>query len=538
MQTLINSYWEPCGSQPHSNMQTWQELLSNTKQPLFAVKTKKDIALCQGGRAVFNDVNSDNIKPDCLPLIGIVPAGCAENLGCPEFKNTHNLQYAYVMGAMAKGICSVDIVAAAANNGMLGYFGAGGLSLERIEKAIIELKKKCGTNSFGMNLIHNPFEPNLEQATVELYLRHGVNRAEAAAFLQLTKSVVQYRITGLKKSNGQIVIQNHLMAKVSRSELARLFMAPPPEKIVQALLAEGKTTAQEAELAKFIPMADDISAEGDSGGHTDQRPLITLLPTFLKLRDDAMLQYSYQQQIRVGAGGGIATPQAVLGAFAMGAAYVLTGSINQCSPEAGISDLVKEKLTKIEPHDVAMAPSLDMFEMGVKLQVMKLGSMFPARSAKLFQIYQTYNSLENIPPTERESLEKQIFRKPLAEIWLETEQFFARRDPTQLEKAAQNPKHRMALVFRWYLGMSSNWAIEGLADRQLDYQVWTGPGMGAFNEWVKDSFMSDFRQRNVAQTALNLLHNAAILSRINTLKNMGINLPTGLINLKPSRLLK
>ena len=32
-------------------------------------------------------------------------------------------------------------------------------------------------------------------------------------------------------------------------------------------------------------MAEDLTAEADSGGHTDNRPAITLLPTMLALRD-------------------------------------------------------------------------------------------------------------------------------------------------------------------------------------------------------------------------------------------------------------
>ncbi len=44
-------------------------------------------------------------------------------------------------------------------------------------------------------------------------------------------------------------------------------------------------------------------------------------------------------------------------------------------------------------------------------------------------------------------------------------------------------------MFRWYLGLSSRWANAGEAGRQLDYQVWCGPAMGAFNEWAKGSFL-------------------------------------------------
>lgn len=42
---------------------------------------------------------------------------------------------------------------------------------------------------------------------------------------------------------------------------------------------------EQALLAAAIPMAQDVTAEADSGGHTDNRPLVTLLPTLLALRD-------------------------------------------------------------------------------------------------------------------------------------------------------------------------------------------------------------------------------------------------------------
>lgn len=44
--------------------------------------------------------------------------------------------------------------------------------------------------------------------------------------------------------------------------------------------------------------------------------------------------------------------------------------------------------------DIMMAPAADMFEMGVKLQVLKRGTMFGMRSQKLYEIYENYNSIE------------------------------------------------------------------------------------------------------------------------------------------------
>ncbi|HRF98437.1 MAG TPA: hypothetical protein PLZ51_24690, partial [Aggregatilineales bacterium] len=84
-------------------------------------------------------------------------------------------------------------------------------------------------------------------------------------------------------------------------------------------------------------MADDVTCEADSGGHTDNRPLVSLLPSILALRDEVQAQYNYAVPLRVGAGGGISTPSSALGAFMMGADYVVTGSVNQAALESGSS---------------------------------------------------------------------------------------------------------------------------------------------------------------------------------------------------------
>src|SRR5204862_7561509 len=130
-----------------------------------------------------------------------------------------------------------------------------------------------------------------------------------------------------------------------------------------------------------------------------------------------------------------ATPASAAAAFAMGAAYVLTGSINQACVESGSSDLVREMLTQAEQADVIMAPAADMFEMGVKVQVLKRGTMFAMRAAKLFELYRTYASLDAIPAAERTQLEKSVFRHSFEEVWAQTRDFFLKRDPRHADRA-------------------------------------------------------------------------------------------------------
>ena len=329
-------------------------------------------------------------------------------------------------GAMANGIGSVEIVEAMGRGGMLGIFGAAGLSLGHVERAIGRIQHSLGDEfPFGFNLIHSPSEPALESAIVDLYLRRNIRLVEASAFLDLTLPVVRYRVAGIHvDSRGKIKTPNRIIAKVSRVEVASKFLAPPPERMLAALVEQGDITAEQAALAARIPMAEDLTAEADSGGHTDNQPAIVLLPTMLALRDEMQMRFGYDRRLRVGAAGGISTPWSAAAALAMGASYLVTGSVNQACVEAGTSDAVRRMLAQARQADIAMAPAADMFEMGVKVQVLKRGTMFAMRAAKLYDLYRTYDRLEQIPETERQMLEKTFFRAPLETIWEQTQRLF------------------------------------------------------------------------------------------------------------------
>jgi len=299
----------------------------------------------------------------------------------------------------------------------------------------------------------------------------------------------------------------------------------------------GELTPEQARLAAQVPMAQDVTAEADSGGHTDNRPAITLIPTLLALRDRLQSVYSYDRPLRVGAAGGIATPAGTAAAFVMGAAYVLTGSINQRGASSRAARMPwREMLAQAEQADVAMAPAADMFEMGVKVQVLKRGTMFAMRAAKLYELYRTCAGVHELPATERAALEKNLFRVSLDDIWTQTRDYFLRRDPAQVERAERDAKHKLALIFRWYLGQSSRWANAGEPARKADYQVWCGPAMGAFNEWARGSFLEQPAQRHVVTVARNLLYGAAYLLRLNVLRCHGIVVPPEAMRVPPRTL--
>jgi PfaD family protein len=468
------------------------------------------------------------------PVVALAAPVLPKNLGDPYFCAELGIRYPYVGGSMAKGISSAKMAEELASAGMLGFFGAAGLPFHEVEAAADRLNNSLGRKPFGFNLIHSPQEPDLEEELVSLYLKKGIRLIEASAFLALTLTLVRYRLHGIcRLPDGTIHTPNRIIAKVSREELAARFFSPPPEKFLKELLSRREITEEQAELATKIPMAQYITAEADSGGHTDNRPAIVLFPTIKSLAERLEKEFAYDCRLMVGLGGGISTPASAAAAFAMGAAYIMTGSVNQACIESGTSAIVREMLTETRQADVTMAPAADMFEMGVTVQVLKRGTMFPMRAAKLYEIYRNYAGLEEIPPQEKEKLEKTLFLAPLADIWRDTRTFFQKRDPKQVERAERDPKHKMALVFRWYLGQAAHWAKDGNPSRKMDYQIWAGPSMGAFNEWVSGSFLAKADQRTVVMVARNILYGAAVLSRATMLRSQGVHLPAEAVKNTP-----
>ena len=502
--------------------------LSALDQPIWVIEENGKIGLAIGGKPGLTGAGPG--------ILGMAPALTMNMLGDPTFCKTYGTRYAYCAGAMANGISSEDMVIALGKAGLMGSFGAGGVSPSRIETAIQKIRAALPDGPYAFNLLNSPNEPTLEARVVELYLKHQIRVIEASAYLALTAPLVQYRVAGLSRGvNGEVLIGNRIIAKLSRLEMAQRFLDPAPADLLAQLVAANKITPLQAELAQRVPMADDITVEADSGGHTDNRPLVCMLPAFIALRDQVQAIRQYAQPVRVGAAGGIGTPQAALAAFTLGAAYVVTGSVNQSCVESGASEYTRNLLAQMEMADVAMAPAGDMFEMGVKVQVLKRGTMFAMRAQKLYELYTRYGDWEDVPQLEREKIEKTVFKRDFESIWNDTVKFFMERDPRQVERGNANPKDKMALVFRWYLGLSSRWSVAGEKGREMDYQVWTGPSMGAFNNWVKATYLEAPQNRHVVDLALHILRGCAILYRVRSLEMQGVVFPAALQRYIPTQ---
>jgi trans-AT polyketide synthase/acyltransferase/oxidoreductase domain-containing protein len=498
------------------------------RRPLAILRSPQGGLVCEPVEAIGNYAPGS--------LIGILPPLYPEWLGGRSFTSAHELRFPYVVGEMARGIATPAMAVAAAQAGFQGFFGSAGLPLAEIETGVAYMQAQLGPDrpGWGANLIHSPQEPTAEMATVELLLRQGVTRVSASAFMALAPAALRFAATGLTRGgDGRINRRNHLFAKVSRPEVARHFLSPAPAAMLRGLVEAAMLTAEEAELASRIPVAEDITVEADSGGHTDGRPLTVLLPVIATLRDRLSAEHGYVVTPRIGAAGGLGTPAALAAAFAAGAAYVVTGSVNQCSRESGLSADAQAMLATAGAADVAMAPAADMFELGAKVQVLRRGTMFAQRAQRLYEVYGRYDSIEAIPAEERRQIESQVLGHGIEEIWAETKAHFARRSPEEVTRAEREPRHRMALVFRWYLFMASQWARDGVTARRMDYQIWCGAAMGAFNDWVRGSFLEAAEQRGVVQIGRNLLEGAAIATRAHQLRLCGIDVPTEAFNFAP-----
>ncbi|WP_190131193.1 PfaD family polyunsaturated fatty acid/polyketide biosynthesis protein [Streptomyces mashuensis] len=469
-----------------------------------------------------------HVPPPGAEVLATAGAMPPERLGAPDFLLRHGVRLPYMAGGMAGGISGPRLVAALSRAGCLAVLGAAGLPEERLDASLATLARELGDGPYACNLLHSPAAPRLERTVVDLCLRHRVRCVEASAFVQLTPEVVRYRLAGLRRDRtGAVRAEHRVVAKVSREETAELFLRPAPEALVAGLRAQGRVSAEQAELARHVPLADAVTAEADSGGHTDRRPLAVLLPALARLRARVAREHGpgALPPVHLGAAGGLGSPYAVAAAFALGADYVVTGSVNQATVEADTSPAVKELLARAGIADCVMAPAADMFEQGVQVQVLGRGTMFPARAGLLLRLYRDHGGLEELPPAERRRLEDRVLQQSLERTWDDTAAYLKAHHPDWLARAEGDPKFRMALVFRWYLGMTSRWAVTGEPGRAADWQVWCGPAMGAFNGWAAGTPLAPPAGRRVAAVAEHLMRGAAYQTRLAHLRATGVRVP-------------
>ena len=306
---------------------------------------------------------------------------------------------------------------------------------------------------------------------MDIFLRHEVPCVSASAFVRLTPGLIRYRYAGSAERGGPRTV----FAKCSHPSVAERFSAPASARLLGKLVQDGGISAADAELASRFPVADAITIEGDSGGHTDRRPLAVILPTIAAAVAGIQQQHNYSMPIWIGAAGGLACPYSIRAAMALGADYVVLGSVHQSLLEAGTSTMVKHASTAAIT-DCGFGAAPDMFEQGSQVQVLTKRTLYANRSQKLYRFYQRYDSLEAMDSSERQQLEKMIFQLPIEVVEAETKDFWQSHYPKMWERAEAEP----AQIGLCCAGTSVNQVAgrRGIAERQRDFQIWCGPAIG------------------------------------------------------------
>jgi PfaD family protein len=194
-----------------------------------------------------------------------------KRLGNPVFQERYNCKWSYFAVSMYRGISSEELVITMGKANLLSFFGSAGFGLEELEEHIKNIQSGLGDGKpYGMCLISNLDNPKKEIEQVELFVRYNIPVIEAAAYSTVTAPLVYCRIKGIYRQGERIILPRRIIGKCSNLRIAQMFLSPPPGEIVNDLLKAGLIDSEEAELSRFIPLADDLAIEADSGGHTNQ----------------------------------------------------------------------------------------------------------------------------------------------------------------------------------------------------------------------------------------------------------------------------
>ena len=131
-----------------------------------------------------------------------------------------------------------------------------GMRLEIVVQEIDKIKAALQGKPYMVNMLSNR-NAQMEMNLAKLLVEKEVPAVEASAYVVPFEALVYFRVKGVfEDADGKIVIPHKIITKVSREEVLEKFVSPPPSEAVES--------ARKAGL---------ITAEADSGGHTDGRPL-------------------------------------------------------------------------------------------------------------------------------------------------------------------------------------------------------------------------------------------------------------------------
>jgi len=415
--------------------------------------------------------------------------------GSEAFVRDWHLEKPCLAGGLEDGVSTPEMVIALGRSGLCGFLGIGGLAHPEARRQIDQVRTALtGGQPWGVSLPYTIGRPGWETRITGDLLELDLDYLEVVDYLQATPGLVRLRFRGMQHAGD---VPRRVLARVSTLELAQRMLGPAPARVVEQLLQDGLLTGPEAELAARLPLATDVAVQADAGFAAEVGSLATVLPAVKALALQAQRTFALECPVAVGAAGAVGSPGAVAAAWMLGADFIMTGRVNQCTPEAGTSEAVKQLLAEAGVCDVAMAAEADFFELGARSQVLGKGLLFAARANKLYAIYRQSASLAELSRKDTEQLEQRYFGQDFEQVYQQLTEYWAGVNPDQLQRASADPRCRMALTFRWYLMQATRYALAGDVSRKIDFRVPCGPEMGAFNGWAAEEGLSRWQDRAV-----------------------------------------
>jgi trans-AT polyketide synthase, acyltransferase and oxidoreductase domains len=116
------------------------QLCQEIRQPLHLIQDNQAFSIGVLEDGLLQDISHQyrgKFKP-----IGTLPPLYPERLGSSHFLAAHGARFPYVVGAMANGITTAEMVIAASRAGCMAFFGAAGLAAEKVLDNIVYIQSQ------------------------------------------------------------------------------------------------------------------------------------------------------------------------------------------------------------------------------------------------------------------------------------------------------------------------------------------------------------------------------------------------------------
>jgi trans-AT polyketide synthase, acyltransferase and oxidoreductase domains len=406
----------------------------------------------------------------------------ARGSGDPGVLRAYGLRLPYLVDALPYGISGPAMLRRLAKAGLFGFLGTRGVPIAEVAADVSDLGTQDALGRWGIELPPERLDPARALAITSLALDAGVGHAVTAGWAGVSPQLVRWRFGRGKTSGGQ----RRLLVRVTASHQAEAFLRPAAAELVAQLVRSGELDPAGAQDARRLPVATDICVHPEPGGAAAS----LLLSVQRAVRDTGGSREGSVEPAPVGVGG-IGTPEEIASAILLGADFLVTGTINQCTPQARTSEAVKGLLATVTTADTVIGPSAELFCLGGLEHMVRKATLFPARAARLYGLHQACASLGHLTPATRRLLESDYFGQPL--------------DLLAGSAPGQDAEPPVADLLARYFDLGTRAALAGRLEQQLNWHIPGGPEIGAFNLAADRLDLADWRVRDVDVVAERLI---------------------------------